>query len=53
MQLLLLAVLVGAAMALNQKGDRESARKECLTALADKPNKQQEDEIKKLLSRLS
>jgi tetratricopeptide (TPR) repeat protein len=41
------------AMALNQKGDRESARKECLTALADKPNKQQEDEIKKLLSRLS
>jgi tetratricopeptide (TPR) repeat protein len=41
------------AMALNQKGDRESARKECLTALADKPNKAQEDDIRKLLSRIS
>ena len=41
------------AMALNQKGDRESARKECQAALADKPNKAQEDQIKQLLSKLS
>jgi tetratricopeptide (TPR) repeat protein len=41
------------AMALNAKGDRESARKECMTALADKPNKAQADDIKKLLSRIS
>ena len=40
------------AMALNAKGDRQNARKECMTALADKPNKAQEDDIKKLLSRL-
>ncbi|HZL57353.1 MAG TPA: tetratricopeptide repeat protein, partial [Bryobacteraceae bacterium] len=40
------------AMALNQKGDRESARKECQAALADKPNKEQEDQIRKLMSRL-
>jgi tetratricopeptide (TPR) repeat protein len=41
------------AMALNQKGDRESARKECQAALADKPNKAQEDQIRQLLSKLS
>ena len=40
------------AMALNQKGDRESARKECQAALADKPNKAQEDQIRQLLSSL-
>jgi tetratricopeptide (TPR) repeat protein len=41
------------AMALNQKGDRESARKECQAALADKPNKAQEDQIRQLLSKLT
>ncbi len=41
------------AMALNQKGDRESARKECQAALADKPNKAQEDQIRQLLAKLS
>jgi Flp pilus assembly protein TadD len=41
------------AMALNQKGDRESARKECQAALADKPNKTQEDQIRQLLSSIS
>jgi tetratricopeptide (TPR) repeat protein len=40
------------AMALNQKGDRETARKECQAALADKPNKSQEDQIRQLLSKL-
>jgi hypothetical protein len=37
---------------LNQKGDRETARKECQAALADKPNKSQEDQIRQLLSKL-
>jgi Flp pilus assembly protein TadD len=41
------------AMALNQKGDRENARKECQAALADKPNKVQEQQIRALLSKLS
>jgi tetratricopeptide (TPR) repeat protein len=41
------------AMALNQKGDRENARKECMAALADKPNRTQEDQIRQLLSRIS
>jgi Flp pilus assembly protein TadD len=41
------------AMALNQKGDRESARKECQAALADKPTKAQEDQIRHLLSTIS
>ncbi|MDE3199054.1 MAG: tetratricopeptide repeat protein [Acidobacteriota bacterium] len=41
------------AMALNQKGDRENARKECQAALADKPDKAQEEQIRQLLSRLS
>jgi tetratricopeptide (TPR) repeat protein len=40
------------AMALNQKGDRETARKECQAALADKPNKNQEEQIRQLLSKL-
>ena len=39
------------AMALLQKGDRESARKECQSALADKPNKQQETEIRQLMAK--
>ena len=41
------------AMALNQKGDRDTARKECQSALANKPDKAQEDQIRQLLSRLS
>lgn len=41
------------AMALSKKGDRESARRECLSALANKPNKAQEDQIRQLLSRVS
>jgi len=41
------------AMALNQKGDRESARKECQAALNDRPNKVQEDQIRQLLSKLT
>jgi tetratricopeptide (TPR) repeat protein len=41
------------AMALNQKGDRENARKECQAALADKPTKAQEEQIRALLSKLS
>ena len=41
------------AMALNQKGDRESARKECQAALADKPTKEQENQIRHLLATLS
>jgi tetratricopeptide (TPR) repeat protein len=40
------------AMALMQKGDRETAKKECLSALADKPNKEQETEIHQLMSKL-
>jgi tetratricopeptide (TPR) repeat protein len=39
------------AMALLQKGDRENAKKECQTALADKPNKQQESEIRQLMAK--
>ena len=39
-------------MALNQKGDRDSARKQCEAALAAKPTKSQEDEIRQLMSRL-
>jgi tetratricopeptide (TPR) repeat protein len=39
------------AMALLQKGDRESAKKECQTALADKPSKQQEGEIRQLMAK--
>jgi Flp pilus assembly protein TadD len=40
------------AMALLQKGDRETARKECRSALADKPNKEQASEIQLLISKL-
>jgi tetratricopeptide (TPR) repeat protein len=40
------------AMALLQKGDRESAKKECQSALADKPNKQQETEIRQLMAKV-
>lgn len=40
------------AMALNQKGERESARKECQAALADKPTGVQEDKIRRLLANL-
>jgi hypothetical protein len=39
-------------MALMQKGDRETAKKECQSALADKPNKEQETEIHQLMSKL-
>jgi len=41
------------AMALNQKGDRESARKECQVALQERPSKAQEDQIRQLLSKLT
>ena len=40
------------AMALTQKGDRESAKKECQSALADKPNKQLDGEIRQLMAKL-
>lgn len=40
------------AMALLQKGDRDNAKKECQTALADKPNKRQEDEIRQLMAKV-
>jgi tetratricopeptide (TPR) repeat protein len=39
------------AMALMQKGDRESAKKECVSALADRPTKQQEGEIRQLMAK--
>ena len=41
------------AMALNQKGDRENAKKECQIALADKPNKQLDAEIRQLMAKVS
>jgi tetratricopeptide (TPR) repeat protein len=40
------------AMALNQKGDREGAKKECNAALLNRPSKSQEADIRKLLSKL-
>jgi tetratricopeptide (TPR) repeat protein len=40
------------AMALLQKGDRDTAKKECQSALADKPGKQQENDIKQLLAKV-
>ncbi len=40
------------AMALLQKGDRDTARKECLTALGDKPRKDEENRIHELLTKL-
>jgi tetratricopeptide (TPR) repeat protein len=40
------------AEALMQKGDRENARKECQSALADKPKKQEENEIRQLMAKL-
>jgi tetratricopeptide (TPR) repeat protein len=40
------------AMALMQKGDRENAKKECQSALADKPSKEQETQIQQLMTRL-
>ena len=40
------------AMALLQKGDRESAKKECQSALTDKPSKQQENDIRQLLAKV-
>jgi Flp pilus assembly protein TadD len=40
------------ALALLQKGDRENARKECQTALADKPKKQEEDQIRQLMAKV-
>ena len=40
------------AMALLQKGDRETAKKECQSALADKPNKEQQSEIQLLMAKL-
>jgi tetratricopeptide (TPR) repeat protein len=40
------------AMALMQKGDRETAKKECQSALADKPSKEQENDIHLLIAKL-
>ena len=40
------------AMALSQKGDRVSAKKECEAALANRPPRAQEGEIKALLAKL-
>jgi len=40
------------ALALLQKGDRENAKKECQSALADKPKKQEEDEIRQLMAKV-
>ena len=40
------------AMALLQKGDRETAKKECQSALADKPTKEQETQIHQLMTKL-
>lgn len=40
------------AMALLQKGDRETAKKECQSALADKPNKEETDQIHQLMTKL-
>ena len=40
------------AMALLQKGDRENAKKECQSALADKPSKTQENEIRQLMAKV-
>jgi tetratricopeptide (TPR) repeat protein len=37
------------AMALLQKGDRENAKKECQSALAGKPAKEQENQIRQLM----
>ena len=41
------------ALALLQKGDRESARKECQTALADNPGKSLDGEIRQLMAKAS
>jgi tetratricopeptide (TPR) repeat protein len=40
------------AMALNQKGDRDNARKECQAALSNRPNKVQENDIRQLMSKI-
>ena len=40
------------AMALFQKGDRENAKKECQAALSASPGKDQEQEIRQLMSKL-
>ena len=39
-------------MALNQKGDRDNARKECQAALANRPTKTQESDIRQLMSKI-
>jgi tetratricopeptide (TPR) repeat protein len=40
------------AMALMQKGDRDTAKKECQSALGDKPSKEQENQIHQLMTKL-
>jgi tetratricopeptide (TPR) repeat protein len=40
------------AIALYQKGDRETAKKECQAALADRPNKVEEKDIRQLMSKI-
>lgn len=41
------------AMALYQKGDRENARKECQSALSDKPGKPLDSQIRELMAKAS
>ena len=40
------------AMALSQKGDRVNAKKECEAALANRPPRAQENDIRALMARL-
>jgi tetratricopeptide (TPR) repeat protein len=40
------------AMALLQKGDRQTAKKECLAALAENPSKEQQDAIHQLMIKI-
>jgi tetratricopeptide (TPR) repeat protein len=41
------------AIALSKKGDRDTARRECQTALSDKPSGKQEEEIRRFLQQLT
>ncbi len=41
------------AIALSQKGDKDTARRECQQALEDKPNQSQEQEIRRFMQQIS
>lgn len=41
------------AIALSQKGDKDTARRECQEALGDKPNQHQEQEIRRFMQQIS